>query len=62
MKKLLLATLMSCISVMLSSCAKNAIEGYEWLEGEWKFESEYLNAKMVVDIGTASVTAEMKRI
>lgn len=48
MKKLLLAVLMSCISVMLSSCGKNAIEGYEWLEGEWKVESKYLNAKMVV--------------
>lgn len=61
MKKLLLATLMSCISVMLSSCAKNAIEGYEWLEGEWKFESEYLNAKMVVTKNKFTIECDDQR-
>lgn len=28
--------LMFVISVVLSSCGKNAIDGYEWMEGKWE--------------------------
>lgn len=32
---------MLSLSVTFSSCGKSAIEGYEWLEGEWEGYSEY---------------------
>lgn len=42
MNKLLIAVLLTLgLGVMFSSCGKNAIEGYEWLEGEWEGYSDY---------------------
>ena len=35
-KHFFVIALMFVISVVLSSCGKNAIDGYEWMEGKWE--------------------------
>ena len=64
MKKLLLVfMLMLGIGITFSSCSgkKSAIDGYEWLEGKWKVESEYLNATMVVSKNIFTIESDDQR-
>lgn len=57
------ANVMLGIGIMFSSCSgkKSAIEGYEWLEGKWKVESEYLNATMVVSKNIFTIESDDQR-